>query len=204
MALLDSEIQLIKYELGYNVMSIGAIPYIGIVAVFEQVIKPYTLAGATTTSSTTVTSSATPQLVSLTLASATGFSAGDRAVVDVDGRQESATVESVSGSTISVLLSLTHGGTYPVTVEGGESIVRSILRELRNVRDKISKAAGLAGLRKVEDIEFFAGNGRESGSVVDELVRLRGYWRDELASALGVENRNATTGGGGGSFMEVY
>ena len=52
MALLTSEITRIKAELGYPLLSNSAEPFVGIVAIFEQVIQPYTLAGAATTSAT--------------------------------------------------------------------------------------------------------------------------------------------------------
>src|SRR5215471_2659866 len=120
MALLDAELNRIRYELGYPGLSVLAEPYIGIAAVFTRIVQPYLLSGASSTSSTAVTAATAPTLVTLTLASATGFDAGARVVIDVDARQEMVTVESVSGSTISVLLKLAHTGTYPVTVEGSE------------------------------------------------------------------------------------
>ncbi len=55
MALLDSEIARIKAELGYNLLTTGAVPYIGVTQVFEQVIQQNVLAGAKTTSATVVT-----------------------------------------------------------------------------------------------------------------------------------------------------
>src|SRR5690348_14104294 len=117
MALLDAEIARIKAELGYNLLSQGQI-YIGTAAIFEQVIQVYLGAGATTTSSTAITGDGTPK--SLTLALATGFSSGARVVVDVDGRQETVTVQALSGTTLTALFTNTHSGSYPVTVEGGE------------------------------------------------------------------------------------
>ena len=119
MALLDSEIARIKAELGYNLLTTGALPYIGITQVFEQVIQDNVLAGASTTSTTAVSAQSTPTPVGITLASATGFAAGVRVVLDVDDRQETATVQSMSGSVITVQLTGVHSGTYPVTVDGG-------------------------------------------------------------------------------------
>ena len=87
MALLDAEIARIKAELGYNILTTGAVPYIGITQVFEQVIQSNVLAGATTTSSTSVSAATSATPSTLTLADATGFVAGARAVIDVDDRQ---------------------------------------------------------------------------------------------------------------------
>ena len=60
MALLTSEITRIKYELGFNVLSLGAEPYIGITQLFENVIQPYTLSGASTTSATAIVAADDP------------------------------------------------------------------------------------------------------------------------------------------------
>ena len=192
MALLDSEINRIRYELGSPNLSVLAEPYIGIAAVYTHIVQPYLLAGAKTTSTTAVTAATSPTLVTLTLASATGVEAGATVVVDVDARQERATVESVSGSTIAVLLSLAHSGTYPVTVEGGESIVRDILRKLRIIGDRLESSFGRAGIKKVDEVEFF-----EGGAVFTNLMSQREYWRGELARVLfgsqasGTSNRMA-------------
>lgn len=40
MALLDSELARIKWHLGFNLLDVGATPYIGVAAIFEQVIQP--------------------------------------------------------------------------------------------------------------------------------------------------------------------
>jgi bifunctional DNA-binding transcriptional regulator/antitoxin component of YhaV-PrlF toxin-antitoxin module len=200
-ALLDSEIARCKYELGYNLLTIAAEPYIGVARVFELVIQPNMLAGAITTSSTVVTAVAAGALaspVTLTLASVTGFSPGDRVIVDVDDRQEAATVQSVSGSTITLLLSKAHSGTYTLTVERGESIVREILQRLRAIADKLGTAAiQQAGIAKVDEIEFFKG----MQGVRYELQRLQTFWRNELSSALGVQNLR---GASSGSAIAVY
>lgn len=195
MALLDSEIARCKYELGYNVLTISAEPYIGVARVFELVIQPNLLAGAITTSSTAVTAVAAGALanpVTLTLASVTGFSVGDRVTVDVDDRQESAMIQAIAGSTITLLLTKTHSGTYTLTVERGESIVREILARLRSIADKLGTAAlQQAGIAKVDEIEFFSG----MQGVRYEMQKLQTYWRNELASALGVRNLRSSIGG---------
>jgi hypothetical protein len=198
MSLLDSEVRRLKYELGYNVLSAGAEFYIGVSAVFEQVIQAYTTAGAVTSSSTTVAAANSVTPSTLTLTSMTGFSLLDPVVVDVDGRQERAVVQAITATTITVLLSKAHTGTYPVTVEGGESIVRDILRQLVDVSSKLDGSASQAGIKKVDEVEFFENAARFRG-----LVEHREYLRNELASALGVVNlrtqRNARA-----SVVELY
>ncbi len=105
-----------------------------------------------------------------------------------------------------VQLSLAHSGTYPVTVEGGETIIRGILRQLdslaaSNSTGQMYGAAEVAGLKKIDEIEFYGATGGSVGSGtsrVGELRALRMYWRDELASALGIPNfwRLRSNGGG--------
>lgn len=194
MALLPSEVQRIRYELGYNTLGVGAEPYIAYVAIFDQVIAKYLNAGATTTSSTTVAPVGASEPVTLDLADAAGFAAGAQVVVDVDARQETATVQSLSGSSITLLLSKPHAGTYPVTVDGGETIVRELLRALHSVAAELSGAASSAGIKRVDVIEFF---GPEAGgkSRAQSLHELRMRYRDELASALGVPNGWRLRGG---------
>ena len=163
MSLLPSEIARLKYELGFNVMSVGAEPYIGVAALFEQVIQPYLSAGAVTTSATAVVAATTPTLATLTLASATGVAEGAAVIIDVDSLQERATVRSLSGASMGVLVSKAHSGTYPVTVEGPESIIRALLRKLQalsglGAEGIIDEALDTAGVKKVDEIEFFGGS----------------------------------------------
>jgi len=186
MALTTAELDRIKFELGYNLLGIGAVPYIGITQLFEQVIQPYLATGINTTSSTTVVASATAVPATLTLADVTGFAAGARVVVDVDDREEIVTVQSVVGSTITALFKLDHSGTYPVIIEGAESIVRNILRQIRGVQDKITSASNTAGLKRVDVIEFYGNSVATSQTL--QLQGLLSFWRDQLASALGVRS----------------
>lgn len=207
MALTDSEIQRIRYELGYPNLNTAAEPYIGIVAVFDSVIKPYTLGGAETTSSTPVTAATSPTPQTLTLSSATGFAAGQVVIIDVDSRQERATIQSLSGASMTVQLSLAHSGTYPVVVEGGESIIREILQRLRLLASgmngrpgELAAIAARLGLKKVDDVEFFGGGNTLASQGVDplsQLLALREYWRDELASTLGLPRLNSSKNSGG-------
>ncbi len=199
MALTQSELERCKYELGFTLIG-TAQPYIGdIVSIFETIIQPYLSSGAITTSSTTVAAATTPGPQTITLASATGFSTGCRVVLDVDERQESATVQSVTGSAISVLISKAHTGTYPVTVEGGESIVREILGHIRTVKAEMAQTFGVGSIKKVDEIEFYQTGG---GRIFDNLGAQLGFWRDELASVLGIQSLWASRRGG--SSIAVY
>lgn len=218
MALLTSELDLIRYELGWNELTVGAEPYIGVAAIFDRVVAPYLRSGLITSSSTVVAAAGTPTRRTLTLAAISGTNTqgdavavhvGDRLIIDVDSLQESATVESMSGNTVDVLLSFGHTGTYPVTVEGGEAIVRSILRNCRAIGAKLGSggpAITSAGLKKVDEIEFFPSSSGGGSTVFNDLVALRRYWRAELCRALfGVGDMSLVgASNGGGGNISVY
>lgn len=202
MALTTSEVQRLKYELGYPLLQAGAEPYIGTSAAFEAVIQPYLQAGASTTSATAVTAATTSTPVTLTLASGTGFAAGNRIVVDVDDRQETPTVQSVGASTIVVLLTKAHTGTYPVTVEGGESMIREQLGRLRKLHASVASAGTKAGIKRVDEIEFYP-DGMSGSGVFGSLLLQRDDMRDELASMLGIVNMRRRRKAAG-ARMSVY
>lgn len=185
MALSDSEITRLKFELGYNVLTTGAEPYIGITNLFDQIVAPNLPAGAATTSSTAVTAASSPTLVTLTLASATGFAAGARVWVGVDDNLESATAQSISGTSLALSLSKAHTGTYPVYVDGGEGMVRELLDKIKATKVRLGATYGGGGLKQVDEIQFYeTGSKSLFGNIGDELM----FWRDELASLLGVHN----------------
>lgn len=186
MALLDSELDRIRHETGWNLLNVGAEPYIGVAAIFSQVIQPNLRSGAVTSSATTVTAATTPTPVTLTLTSGTNFTTGDRVVIDVDDRQEVVTAQLVSGASLTVLLTKAHTGTYPVTVEGGETIVRECLSNIRAVKAKMATTFGEGTIRKVDELEFYQhGRAGMFGALGDQLM----FWRDELCSAVGIGNQ---------------
>jgi hypothetical protein len=199
LALLDAEIARCKAELGYNLVGVGQ-PYIGVTALFEQVIQVYLGAGATTTSATavTITTAGTPQTIVLT--SADGFDSGARVVVDVDGRQEKLTIQTLSGTSLTAQFAKVHSGTYPVTIEGGESLVREKLGEIWAARVTRGKSQGRGALKAITgDVEWYDSGMTSFASSSAEIDVLR----DELAAILGVQNmwrqrRSA------GSRMSVY
>jgi hypothetical protein len=200
-ALLDSEIQRIRFELGYTVLGVNSEPYVEYFGTIDRIVALYLNAGATTTSSTTVVTSDTLTQRTLTLANATGFVAGATIYVDVLPQQERAVIQSISGSNVVVYLQKAHVGSYPVTVDGGESIIREKLAQLYAIDEKISAALNTAGLKRVDDIEFYGGTKATSQAVM--LAQLRDMRRDELASALGVVNLHRLRRGGSQSFS-VY
>ncbi len=199
MSLSDAEIARIKYHLGYNVLTIGSEPYVGHVSLFDQVIQPYATGGARTTSSTAVAAANDPTSATLVLANATDFVAGDVVIVDVDSRQERATIQNLSGSNLTVLLSLAHSGTYPVAVEGPEALVRSVLQKTEQAWNELNTATLSAGVKQLDNggIEWFPSR---DGGLMSSLRGALNHWRNELASLLGIVRLN----GGGGSTVSLY
>lgn len=197
------EMARIRLEVFDNLLNTGAMPYISVLTVY-QVIQANVLSSDTppTTSSTTV-SAVGP--TTLTLASATGLTAGIKVQLDVDGARETVTVRNVSGLTISVICNALHSGTYPVEIESPLTIVRGILADLSNVEQRLfAKARSGAGIKQVDEIVFFGGN--EGRSRLDEIAREQLRLRWQLAATCGLTGilREALGRIGGGTTIEVY
>lgn len=214
MALLTSELQRIKIELGYNALTLSALPYAidGITQIFEQIVAVYLQSGELNSSSTPIgqvmTVPPSPQLVTLTLINTpTKIVQGDRLVVDQDGAQESTHAQVVTASTVQVALVNAHQGTYPITVEGGESTARYYLRQCMATADRIARSGSRAGVKKVGEVEFYASLPTQK-SPFDELLAQQRYWRSELGRCLGIQDLRqpigSQGGGGGGVTTEAF
>lgn len=206
MALPTSQLQRLKHELGFSQLNVGAEPYVSVTRYFEQIVVPNLNAGALTSSATAVTaqpigSGAAP--VTLTLASGAGFNLLDRVIVDVDDAEEEATVQSVAGTTIALRLIKAHGtdGSYPVTVEGGESMVRQQLARCRKIAARIDAFGARAGIKKADEVEFFGDRTMASG--FRTLGEMQQYFRSELCKLVfGVGDIGSF--GGAGARIGVY
>ena len=142
----------------------------------------------------------------MTLAGATGFAAGARVVVDVDSSAGDRNGAEPSGASLTLLLSNTHSGTYPVTVEGGESIVRQYLQRCVAAGDRIDKALARAGIKKVDEIEFFSATEMVGmNGPFGSLWQAREMMRRELAEVLGmVYPRDVHGSSGRGASTAAY
>lgn len=203
MALLDSEIQRIRYELGFATLTVNAEPYISFVSIFTQIIQKFLQAGALSSSATAVVSSGVLGPFDLTLTDPTGFSLGDRVFVDVDDFQESATIRHITGSTIGVYLKLDHSGIYPVGVDGGEGIVREILKNIRDVKKRLATTFGTGALKQVDEVGFYPTRDRtQFRNLYDQLMG----WRAELSQVLsnGQQLNMWAQAQSGGQRLSVY
>jgi len=198
--LTDDELARIKAELLDNVLSLGAEPYVSIRAIYDVIRDNVVSSSVSPTTSSTAVSAAGP--TTITLASATGYAAGQRIVLDVDGSREVVTLRSLSGAVASVICRKTHSGTYPVEVESALTIVRGLLSELEAVRDQIADARASAGLRRVDEVEWMdAASGRTQ---LDEMHRARELLRRDLAYALGLRGIYEASKQSGVGRFEVY
>lgn len=198
--LTDDELARIKAELLDNVLSLGAEPYVSIRAIYDVIRDNVVSSSVSPTTSSTAVSAAGP--TTITLASATGYAAGQRVVLDVDGSREVVTLRSLSGAVASVICRKTHSGTYPVEVESAITIVRGLLSELEAVRDQIADARASAGLRRVDEVEWMdAASGRTQ---LDEMHRARELLRRDLAYALGLRGIYEASKQSGAGRFEVY
>lgn len=177
--LTDDEMMRIRVELGAHLLSSTAEPLIGtspLWAVIRDNVTSSTV-GATTSASTV--SAAGP--TTLTLASVTGYSAGQSIQIDVDADRETVTIRNVSGFIVSVVCRKTHSGTYPVEVESALTIVRGLLSDLRRLEQgDLQTAFGALGLKQVDEVVF------QDGGSFSLLQRARVALRSQLATACGV------------------
>ena len=196
----QADLQRVKQELGFNQLAVGAEPYIGVTRYFEQIVLPNLNAGALTTSSTAVTAASVPTQVAITVGSVVGLAMFDQVYVDVDAAMERATIQAVAGSTITVLLSKAHAGTYPVSQEGGTALVRWYLSKLRSIADQIASSAIRAGVKKIDEIELFGGSSRagQERNAFRSLEDMQGYYRGELCKLLFGVGDIGSFGGAGG------
>ena len=180
--LTDDEMARIKAELFSNVLDLGAVPYISVLAIYSLIRDNVSSSAVAPTTSTTAVTAAGPSV--LTLASVTGLASGSRVVLDVDASREVVTVRAVAGLTISVVCAKTHSGTYPVEVESALTIVRGLMADLEAIDQQERIAIPQAGVKRVDEIEFF---GRaEGGSAQASLTQHRYALRGRLASATGL------------------
>lgn len=196
----DAQLTRIRHELGQNVLQVGADIYVGVHQILEVVIQNHIAAEITTTSGTSVTAATPGTPVAITLASATGFAAGERIHVDVDGRFEIVTVQSLAGAVATAQFMRPHSGTYPVSMDGPIPIAKSILNKIDAVKQELASVRGEGAVKQVDELRFFQA-GQGGSSLFGELGGQLQFWRKELASALGIPNLWDRKGQSGGRLV---
>lgn len=197
MSLSDSEIQSLRFHLGYGNISSGAYPFTpdGFLELFEGTVSPNLQDGAETTASTAVTAGTT---TTVTVGDITDIVPWGELVVDVADDAEVVVVKSVSGSTFTASFAKSHVASgYPVAVMSGVARMRMLLWDAGAAWKKaqsssITKTAGLKQLGKGE-IEWFPGGSVLSDTMahyrsivwsISALVRVRPAWADEDCSGV--------------------
>lgn len=193
-----AEVDRIRMELGWNVLSIGAEPYIGHARIFDIIQQNVQGASvAATTASTAVTAAG---VATITLASVSGLSAQTRVQLDTDAQRETCTIIAVSGSAITVLCRKTHGSAYLVEVESALTLVRGLLSDLSALEQvQTLDAFNSLGLKQVDEVVWRDG---EKG-LFDYVNEARESLRGALARACGIPTQSAAQRGRS-SAVEVY
>lgn len=194
----DSELQRVKLELGYNLLEIGAEPFIGHSALFDVVQENLPDEVATTATGTVAAGYAT-----ITLASATGFATGDRVFVDVGSRKELIVIQNLASTSLSAVFKNDHEGTFQVILEGALSLSRDCLDKIEQLKSQLASKFGFGALKKVDEIEFYQSGGTSGvfGPTGESLT----FWRGQLRTILFGSNSNPFAAhGGSGAQVALY
>jgi hypothetical protein len=159
---------------------------VGVLSIWAVIRDSVVSSSVSPTTSATTVSTAGP--VVLTLASATGYVAGQSIQLDCDAERETVTIRNLSGSNASVICRKTHSGTYPVEVESPLTIVRGLLSDLRRIEQGDFLAAFDAlGVKQVDEVIL------SDAGQLKFIDRARAMLRDKLATACGVPSFASTT-----------
>lgn len=178
--LTDDELARIKAEVLDNVLDQQATPWFDVRAIYEVLRDNVRSSSVSPTTSATAVTAPGPTV--LTLASATGYVAGQKVQLDCDAARETVTIRAVVGSTISVICRKTHGGTYPVEVESPLTLVRGVLSDLAMIETGAAlDALDAVGLKQVDEVVF-----RDDETITRAVARARNQLRERLASLCGL------------------
>lgn len=202
MTLSTSEVESLRFHLGWGNVGIGAKPYTpdGFYEVFNNVVKPYLASDTETTSTTAVTAAG---VTTLTLGSVTNISTYTRLVIDTGEDVEVVEARAVSGSTVTAKFALTHAQPFPVAILSGVMRLRLLLfaadRAWRKEHSSsITAAAGIKQLGKGE-IEYFPG-GMLLADVSGQYMTIQ----ERISSLVQVPINKAASGKRRASGIEPY
>lgn len=199
MALLDSEVESLRFHLGYGNIDVGAYPYTpdGFKELFRDVVAPNLTGDTETTVSGSVAAGA---VASVTPASMTGIAAYARLVVDVGDDAEIVTVRSVTVTAFSARFAKAHNGSWPVALLGGQARLRLLLGQADTAWQAMQdpSVGSTAGLKQVDkgDVEWFQGfqvlkdrlsHYRAIVAQISSLVRVPPAWDGASTSPVRLE-----------------
>jgi hypothetical protein len=195
--LTEDELARIRAEVYDNVLDAGATVYFPVRSLYDVIRTNVVSSSVSATSSTTTVSAAGP--TTLTLASVTGLTAGQKVQIDCDGLRETVTVRAISGSTISVICNKLHSGTYPVEIESPLTIVRGVLSDLALIESGAALSSlDSLGLKQVDEVVF-----RDDLDLTAAVEKARDVLRKRLASLCGIASILQSAKSRGATF-EVY
>jgi hypothetical protein len=202
MAITDSEIERLRFFLGWGNLDVAAYPYTpdGFYEVFYGVVAPNLTTGA---ESTVAVSIAAAGIVVVTPASMTDIVPWTRLVVDVGSDEETVTVRATTATTFTARFERAHTAPFPIAVDSGTTRLRSLLAKAEatlaeKTGTKISSAAGLKMVGQGE-VEWF---GVTSALMATDAQLLS--IRRELSSLVRVPLREDYDGCGPSQQTEVY
>jgi hypothetical protein len=189
MSLSTTELDSLRFHLGYGNISVGAEPYTPdtFYEVFNSVVSPYLSTGTETSATTAVTAGAT---TTVTPASMTGISAYTQLVIDVAEQAEVVMVKAVTATTFTAYFTKAHAASgYPIATLAGVGRLRILLHQADAAwQATLSPEVGAtAGLKQVDkgDVEWFQGFQVLSGRLdhykaivasISSLVRVQPAW----------------------------
>ena len=203
--LTPAEVEAIRFHLDYGNISVGGYPYTpdGYFELFTNVVAEYLTTGAETTATTVVVADT---ITAITPASMTGIAANTRLVIDVDTDQEIVVVKAVTSTTFTARFAKAHTGTYPVAVDSGVQRLRRLLALAETAYAALTSedTGSAAGVKKVDELEFFGGAKNTGSSVLDgKLAHYRAIV-DRIASLVRVPVNCLESGCGSGTQLETY
>lgn len=203
MPLSESEVESLRFTLGYGNIGVGAYPQTpdGFKELFDQVIAPNLTGDVETTATGSITAGET---ATVTPASMTEIVAHARLVVDVGDAAEVVVVRAVTVSTFTAFFANAHIGTFPVARFGGVARLRMLLHRADQAWQAMQAPTigDAAGLKQVDkgDIEWF-----EGFRVLKDRVSHYQAIVNQISSLVRVLPRWADEGGAGGtSQLEAY
>ncbi len=161
MALTDSEVESLRFHLGYGNIGLGTSTYSpdGFKELFNDVVAAYLTGDTETTATTAITASTN---VSVTPVSMTGIVPYAKLVIDVGEDVELVTVRTVTVTAFTAKFAKAHPSTgYPVAVMGGHARLRLLLGQADTAWQAMQdpSVGATAGLKQVDkgDVEWFQG-----------------------------------------------
>lgn len=202
MALTDSEIESLRFLLGWGNIATAAYPYTpdGFYEVFYDVVAPNLTEGAETTAAVAIASAG---IATVTPASMTDIVAYARLVIDVGDDEETVTVRAVTATTFSARFTRAHAAPYLIAVESGLTRLRGLMaRAFRVLSEKTgTKITSSAGLKMVGqgEVEWFGSTSALTATDA-QLLSIR----REISSLVRVPLADDHAGGSCGGMVETY